>query len=60
VGKCYLPDDQWPILVVIMKKLTVLLMIAVVSGAIISIAFAESWKFAVTDDSRAVAADNNT
>lgn len=35
-------------------------MIAVVSGAVISIAFAESWKFAVTDDSRAVAADNNS
>ena len=43
-----------------MKNLPVLLMIAVVSGAVISIAFAESWKFAVTDDSRAVAADNNS
>ena len=43
-----------------MKNLPVLLMIAIVSGAVISIAFAESWKFAVTDDSRAVAADSET
>ena len=43
-----------------MKKLPVLLMIALVSEAVISIAFADSWRFAVTDDSRAVAADNNS
>jgi len=38
-----------------MKKLPVLLIIAFVSGAVISIALADSWRFAVTDDSRAVA-----
>lgn len=43
-----------------MKKLLVLLMIAFVSGAVISIALADSWRFAVTDDSRAVASDNNS
>lgn len=43
-----------------MKKLPAILIIAVVSVAVVSIALADSWKFAVTDDSRAVAADNNS